>query len=225
MRKVLISRVLVACLVVGIIGACLCGFGSPIGLEGSGQRRIGTATVYTAVQVSASGRLTKTAFEALTCPKINLGASGDGVRRRGVELGAASTGSASSTFTVTAYACKAGFATSGGNNSTDWELQLLGSFVCTVGSGTGATDSGAVLTSERIVNSFVWTPATASTTPPGISAYLTSAYGAGPVTTYSPAGALPAKIIFTDCGNAGCILLDVGSTGGSSVVFYADSGT
>lgn len=228
MRNVLWSRWLVLIMACGIVAASVGGLGrgsSLMGIEGRGQRRLGPAAVYTAVQVSASGRLTPTAFNALTCPRASIGVDGDGKRYRSIEVGAASTGAADSTWTTTVYVAKAGFASGGGNNATDWELQLVGSFVSTVGTGVGATDSGAVLTTERIVKTIVWTPATVATTPPGISAYLVSAYASAPIVTYSPGGALPAKIMFPDLGNGAFFVLDPGSTGGSSVVFYAEAGT
>lgn len=212
---------------VGIVAASVGGFGrgSSMGIEGRGQRRFGPAAVYAAVQVSASGRITVAAYQALTCPKVSLGADGEGKRYRGIEVSAASTGAADSTFTTTVYAVKPGLASTGGNQVSDYELQLLGSLLCTVGSGVGATDTGVVLTTERVVKTMVWTPATVATTPPGISTYLQSAYSSAPIVTYSPGGALPARIMFPDMGNAPVILFDVGSTGGSSIVFYADAGT
>lgn len=195
-----------------------------MGLESRGQRRIGTAAAFTAVQVSASGRLTKAAFDALTCQRVTLGVIGGGTKLRSCEVGAASTGSADSTFTTTVYACKGGFP-GGGNDCVDVELQLLGTLVCTVGSGVGATDSGVVKTSERIVKTMAWTAASSGTTPPGIADYIQANQSSAPIKTHSPGGALPARIMFPDLGNADWLLFDTATTGGSSIVFYADTGT
>lgn len=194
-------------------------------LESRGQRRlVATGVVYTAVQVSASGRITKAAFDALTCQRVTLGVVGAGSKLRSCEVGAASTGSADSTFTNTVYVAKAGLP-AGGNDVQDVELRLLGTLVCTVGSGVGATDTGVVKTTERIVKTMAWTPATIGTTPPGIADYIQANQGSPPIKTQSPGGALSASIMFPDLGNADWLIFDTGSTGGSSIVFYADTGT
>lgn len=195
-----------------------------MGLESRGRRRIGTAAAFTGVQISASGLITKAAFDALTCPRVTLGTVGSGTKLRSCEVSAASTGSADSTFTTYVYVAKGGYP-AGGNECMDVELQLLGSLVCTVGSGVGATDSGVVKTSERTVRTMAWTAASSGTTPPGVADYIQANQSSAPIRTHSPGGALPAKIMFPDLGNGDWLVFDPATTGGSSVIFISDPGT
>lgn len=195
-----------------------------MGLESRGRRRIGTAAAFTGVQISASGIITKSAFDLLTCPRVTLGTVGGGTKLRSCEISAASTGSADSTFTTYVYIAKGGYP-AGGNDVQDVELQLLGSLVCTVGSGVGATDTGVVKTTERVVRTMAWTAANDGTVPPGIADYIKAVQSAAAIRTYSPGGALPAKIMFPDLANGDWLVFDPATTGGSSVIFISDPGT
>lgn len=177
------------------------------------QRRVFPANVTATTYVLAAGMYTLTSLQTALgyAPAIfPLGKATPGDRRRGCELKAIGTGADNSTLEMRLWQVKWATPDLATDSPTDLELALLGTLAATLSTSVGAAASGvSVLSTERLADTYTWTPANASTTPRGISDLLMAGYGGGLSLDATPDMAnAPGRAFLWDAG-CGDLLVEI----------------
>lgn len=143
-----------------------------------------------------------------------------GKRQRGVELSFFGSGADNATMTCRVWQLKWGNSLAANPPVAEFELAYLGSVAATLSTLVGASTSAVVSSTERIADTLVWTPGTASSTPKGISDAIESVYQSTASVVYNPADNTPARLFIPECGNGDIILEPyIGSATGANVVW------
>lgn len=181
-----------------------------------------TAGMYTVATLATALSVTAAVVREMI---ITLGgADVNADKRRGIEVVAFGVGADDTTTGFRVWQVKRAM-TTGAAVADDFELTPLYTVACTLSTAVGAASGVGVLSTERIADTMSVTALTASTTPPGQSSAIESAYGSAAAAAYSPAaGNTPARFYLPDVGG-GDILIEpiVGTATSANVLVEAQT--
>lgn len=129
---------------------------------------------------------------------------------RGAEIRFFAEAENNATFDYRVWGVKQGL--SAPNVFADYERNYLGGGSCTVGTATGIA-GGAILDTEKIVDTLTWTPSSSGTSPSGPMEQIEATYGGSILASaYSPADNTCAVLFLVDVGCHPLILVEFDNT-------------